>query len=269
MATFPISNDLINLDLFPSGECPALPTQGQVWPQGLFFGSYAGVATPTDPYWNNVSLLLPMTGTNGSTIFTDASINTLPVTTVGNTQISTAQSPFADGSGYFDGTGDYLSVPNTGGVFDFGSGDFTVETFIRLSTLTGIQVIVGNISSPSNATWRLAVDDSKIGFGWFTTAPSFIDAVSSTGVLTTGSWIHVAVCRAGSSFTVYADGISVASATSAAALRNATANLNIGRNEEADIWYMNNAYAGQMRITKGVARYTANFTPPTAPFPTS
>jgi hypothetical protein len=48
MATFPISNDLINLDLFPSGECPALPTQGQVWPQGLFFGSYAGASAVTN-----------------------------------------------------------------------------------------------------------------------------------------------------------------------------------------------------------------------------
>lgn len=44
MATFPISNDRVNLDLFPSGDCPTLPTHGQVWPQGLFFGSYANRA---------------------------------------------------------------------------------------------------------------------------------------------------------------------------------------------------------------------------------
>jgi hypothetical protein len=49
MATFPISNDRVNLDLFPPVECPTLPTQGQVWPQGLFFGSYANRANEDPP----------------------------------------------------------------------------------------------------------------------------------------------------------------------------------------------------------------------------
>lgn len=49
MATFPISDDRINLDLFPPGPCPALPTEGQIWPQGLFLGSYANLSTPTPP----------------------------------------------------------------------------------------------------------------------------------------------------------------------------------------------------------------------------
>jgi hypothetical protein len=49
MATFPISDDRINLDLFPPEPCPALPTQGQVWPQGLFLGSYVNLSTPTPP----------------------------------------------------------------------------------------------------------------------------------------------------------------------------------------------------------------------------
>lgn len=47
--SFSIGNDRINLDLFPPEPCPALPTQGQIWPQGLFLGSYANLSTPTPP----------------------------------------------------------------------------------------------------------------------------------------------------------------------------------------------------------------------------
>ena len=83
-----------------------------------------------DPFYSAVSLLLPMDGTNGSTAFTDSGPNALTITAVGNTQISTTQSKYGGASGYFDGTGDYLSIsPNT--AIDLSSGDFTIEFWIR------------------------------------------------------------------------------------------------------------------------------------------
>ena len=69
--------------------------------------------TGGDPYYSAVSLLLPMDGTNGSTTFTDSSLNGLTVTAVGNAQISTTQSKYGGASGYFDGTGDYCQFPQT------------------------------------------------------------------------------------------------------------------------------------------------------------
>ena len=93
-----------------------------------------------DPFFNKVSLLLPMTGSNGSTTFSDDSPSPKTATANGNAQISTALE--AGGNGYFDGTGDYLSIPDHAD-FAFGSADFTVEFFINFSTLPGAGLTVG------------------------------------------------------------------------------------------------------------------------------
>ena len=65
-----------------------------------------------DPYYHATALLLPFTGANNSTTFTDASPNPKTITPYGNTKISTAQSKWGSGSGYFDGSGDYLTTPD-------------------------------------------------------------------------------------------------------------------------------------------------------------
>ena len=82
-----------------------------------------------DPYWDNVVLYLPLTGANGSTVFTDVSKYVYTVSRYGNTVISTAQAPPLVGissSGYFDGNGDFLfSNPDS----NFGTGDYTLEMF--------------------------------------------------------------------------------------------------------------------------------------------
>ena len=79
-----------------------------------------------DLYYNSCSLLMHFSGSNGSTTFIDNSQNTLTVTSNNGAAISTAQSKFGGSSGYFDGTNDYVSVPNNSAL-DFGSGDFTIE----------------------------------------------------------------------------------------------------------------------------------------------
>src|SRR3990167_7227024 len=83
----------------------------------------------------NVTLLLHCDGTDASTTFTDNSISSHVTTANGNAQIDTAQSKFGGASGLFDGTGDYLSVPNSDD-WDFGTGDFTVDMWLRFNDIT-------------------------------------------------------------------------------------------------------------------------------------
>lgn len=90
-----------------------------------------------DPYWANVVSLLHMDGANGSTTFTDQKGKTW--TPNGNVQISTAQSVFGGSSAAFDGVNDSLSIASHAD-FGFGTGDWTVECFVRQTT-TAAQVI--------------------------------------------------------------------------------------------------------------------------------
>ncbi len=87
---------------------------------------------PGDQYYNNVNLLLRLTGSNGSTTFVDNSSSPKTMTANGNAQISTAQTKFSGGSLYLDGNGDYLTTPNTTSLL-LGTNDFTIECFLYLT----------------------------------------------------------------------------------------------------------------------------------------
>jgi hypothetical protein len=78
-------------------------------------------------------------------------------------------------------------------------------------------------------------------------------------------WNHCAISRSGNNFKMFLNGEETASATSSESINNNYNVLKIGDDEGS-----NNSANGridEVRITKGVARYTSNFTPPTQPFP--
>ena len=224
---------------------------------------------PVDPNISQVSLLLHGNGTNGSTTITDSSPSPKAVTPVGNAQISTAQSKFGGASIAFDGTGDYLTVPSTGAPGDFGAGDFTVELWTFLvSRINTFPCLLGNYTafaagsfalftghvSGSTTQYQLALNGS--GF------PSI-----NAGTILYNQWAHIAVVRSVSTITLYLNGVSIGSVASSANLTGTTGSLWVGTTGDATAGGAINGYIDDLRITKGVARYTANFTPPTAPFP--
>src|SRR3990167_5305793 len=84
-------------------------------------------------------LMLHMDGTDGATTFTDSSDNAKTMTAVGNAQIDTAQSKFGGASGLFDGTGDWLTTPDSTD-WDLGTGDFTIDFWIRFSSVANARV---------------------------------------------------------------------------------------------------------------------------------
>lgn len=216
-----------------------------------------------DPSYASVKMLLHCDGTNGSTTFTDNSGTPLTLTANGNAAVSTSVKKFGTGSCALDGTGDYLSV--TSASLSPGTADWTVEGWIYInvasngsifSTITlgtGNGILLGCQASPFKAL--ASVTNGGSGPGWIT----------GTTTLVVNTWYHLALVRATTTTTLYVNGVAegtpVSSTTS-----NVTAAV-IGRvYANSDSNYLN-GYVDDVRFTNGVARYTANFTPPTAPFP--
>ena len=229
-----------------------------------------------DPNYAGVSLLLHGDGTNGSTTFTDNSPTPKTVTAFGNAQISTAQSKFGGSAMYFDGTGSYLSGP-TSDDFRFGSGNFTVELFTYVtSSSTVYQRIIGyNYNSVASVTGNESflleiTNTGKMSMLFTSDAPNDYYVIAPENI-SLNVWIHWAMVRVGATITLYRDGISVATlnvATSAMSEAN-THSLSVGRWLVSPNTRYFSGYIDDLRITKGVARYTSNFTPPTSAFPNS
>ena len=228
-------------------------------------------AAKQDPFVNNVSLMLSMDGANNSTTFIDSSQNALAVTAVADAKISTAQNKFGGSAAYFDGTGDYLTVANNA-VNAFGLGDFTIECWVNFSALPGsnlVMSIANTMTSTGSATfthWWLGLYNNagtnRLHLGRHGNGAVFA-YVNWTPALNT--WYHIAVTRSSSSvISMFIDGVSQSVTTSGSNWANyfsATGILSIGLVATALTF---NGYIDDFRLTRA-ARYTASFTPPTAP----
>ena len=227
---------------------------------------------PLDASYNNVSLLLHGNGPNGSTVFTDNSPTPKTVTAAGNAQISTAiADPFGNstrGVIALDGTGDVLTIPDNS-AFDFGSGNFTIEGWIYQTTpTTGLRLLYAKrtVPSPGISNVAVAVNGGTMT-AWAASGTASWDIVNGVtfGSVTANTWTHFAVIRNGTAFTGYLGGVGTSLGTSSATIINTASSVSIGGNTDGTSAFA--GYIDDLRITKGVARYTANFTPPTEPFP--
>jgi hypothetical protein len=218
-----------------------------------------------DIYYDKVTLLLPMTGTNGSTTFTDQSPSVKTVTANGNAQISTAVS--AGGDGFFDGTGDYLTSTITSAI---GIADFTVEANVYVASFAVDREIVsiGNIANGSqfDFAFELSTAGELRGLIFNGSGSTLLD-ISTTGYpVSLNTWTHVAMTVLGTAANLWIDGIERKSGTIVGTRVQNRTDLRIGRLTTASprdfIGHMSD-----VRITKNSARYTSNFTPPVSPLP--
>ena len=212
-------------------------------------------AFPNPPAISYVDLLMHFDGTNGSTTFTDSSLNATTFTPYDNVQITTSQSKFGGASGSFDGTGDYLTAPASA-LWNLNSGQFTLE-FFYYKTINKNAVLV----SQGDSTWRVLLQSN--GTLIWQLAGSGI-AIQYPFNLPQNQWIHVAVVRNGSVTTLYIDGTSTGTTTSnPASVSNQL--LYIGYSPSVPA-YAHQGYIDELRLSRQ-AVYTGNFTPPTAAFP--
>ena len=225
--------------------------------------STTSFSVPTSPATSDANTSLLLSGTNAG-IPDSAMMNDLE--TVGNAQVSTSVKKFGTGSLYFDGSGDYLVTPENPS-YNFGTGNFTLEFWVYRA---------GNGSTSTNRVMQTANGDVITGISLNESSGSLLLFMSSNGSswnifssATLGSlstsWNHVALVRNGTSIVAYFNGVSAASTTTSAAVYYNNTTPVIG-GQTSDRYF--NGYIDDLRITKGYARYTANFTPPTAAFPT-
>lgn len=235
---------------------------GAAWASGSTFTAGAGSAAETDPYFSSVSLLLPFNGTNGSTTFTDQSLSARTPTSVVNTSITTAQSRFGGSSAAFGGNGYIAYAPAAGLQFD---GDFTLEGWFYMNSYQ--DMIFGSSSSDQNTQVFRFNQSSNGTIAFYLNGTQVIHPFAAGMQIET--WYHVALTRAGASTRAFINGIQQGSteAYSGAFRIDFLGALNFSSGQQYLHYF--NGNANQFRVTKGIARYTANFTPPTAPFPNS
>jgi hypothetical protein len=227
-----------------------------------------------DPYYAAVSLMLSMDGTNGSTTFTDSSLNALTVTAVGNTQISTTQSKYGGASAYFDGSGDYLAL-GTQSQLDFGTGDFTIECWFQLTSTTNADQGILNDTRATFGTGsvlfkaRQASGAGKICFQAFDFSSVGGRIVQSTTIPAVNTWYHVALVRSSGTVRLFVNGALESSGTWAGSVNfNYNNGTRIGHSILDGANGHLSGYIDDLRISR-FARYVSNFTPPTAALPTT
>lgn len=220
-----------------------------------------GAAAATDPYFANVVSLMHLDGTNGSTTFTDV----IPARSWGQVSgaaISTAQSKFGGASLGTTSVASYIQSDTPASDFTFGTGDFTIELWHRTpASLASFWFIFDFRTSDPTAQPCFFYNG---GWVYYTNGSARI--TGSTASTTT--WYHIAVCRVSGTTRLFINGTQQGSNyTDSNNYIQSLARLNTNGNIPGT--FGANAYTDDWRVTKGVGRYSSNFTAPTAAFPNS
>jgi hypothetical protein len=166
-------------------------------------------------------------------------------------------------SGYFDGTGDYLSIPDNTALGGF--ADFTIEFWAFFDSIPNNSVVLtkGWVNG-AYAPYLVLIDSGALGFYAASGTTSWnIAQLNIIPSIALKQWYHVAITRSGSSIRTFANGNLIATATNSTATSANASALTIGAAANGTGGF--NGYLSNVRIVKGTAVYTAAFTPPSAP----
>jgi hypothetical protein len=208
---------------------------------------------PADPYFANVIFL--------------ANFNSTVDAQVGNTTIAAYKGVIEPGSGFFGGgmraTAQAWQIYNGANYGDL-SGDFTFEGRAKLSTVAGTQRLLSFSTTVaqvtiSNGTFYL----SNFNGGQWANASA---ASTAAAGLVPDSWFHWAAVRQGSSVKLFINGKTVATGTRPEVYLASGYQLSIGSQAGAPATDLLKGVSDEVRLTKGVARYTSDFVPQTYPF---
>jgi hypothetical protein len=207
--------------------------------------------------------LLHMNGTDGSTTFTDSAVGGSHTWTAhGDAQIDTAGYKFGGAGGLFDGNGDYLTTPDSED-FEFASYDFTIDFWYKaISTASNFGIYSRKTASgigPDGNNVAIMDNGTNIVVYVYGTDNNPILSAASFGARSTTEFVHYALVRSGSNWRTYRNGVYVTEVTSTLGIHDSdSTSVSIGE-------YANQFLHGwldEVRISKGIARWTSNFTPP-------
>ena len=231
-------------------------------------------AFTTDTY---TKLLLHCDGADASTAFGDESAISdnsnynHPVTFVGTAQLDTAQKEFGASAILLDGNSDYLSIPDSADwdLFANSADKATIDCWIKFSAdpaPESSKCIITQTLLPTNTRWILSYYDNAAYGVYFSivTNASVALYIQTGAIISDANWHHVAVVKNGTAWYLFLDGTIVDSDTVDTTF-NITAPIYIGWNGTGGTEYFD-GHLDEIRISKGIARWTSNFTPHTSAY---
>ena len=212
-------------------------------------------------------LLLHFDGTDASTAINDTARSGHVMTAAANAQLDTAQKKFGSASLLLDGTGDQITCPIDAD-FNFGAGNFTIDFWVRFNSVAASQyffAIKPEAGDVITCDWDQALTRLS-----FTATVGGVTKANYYSIFepTAGPWYHIAIVRNATSLLVFLNGISQLPTESTAISTN-----DIGAHDggATDLFYIGsasstlyiNGWMDEFRVSKGIARWTVNFTPST------
>jgi len=219
-----------------------------------------------DPYWSNVVLTYPFDGADAFNAFTDLKGHS--TTPVGDAKLSTARYKFGSASLRLDGVEGLIEIAYSADLA-MGSSDFTIEGWVWLDSDSSGGRFYGG-GEIGGSIWPV------LEFSvWPTGVHLLLNYANSNtattlygGTVSVSEWHHVAATRWGNTLYLFLDGVQIDTKVWTYSVYNPSGKVCIGGYYNAgSVWASIKGNIDSVRVTKGVARYTANFTPPTEPFP--
>lgn len=221
--------------------------------------TYHAATGAVDPFFSNVIALLHLDGASGSTSFPDSSPLNLTFVRDGTPTISTTQSKFGGASLALSGTGQNLRSPASAGLA-FGLAPWTIEGWIRPSTVSA-GAYRGIVTLDTAADTGLFIVGNKLT--WYAGGN-----YQHQGTVSANVWTHVAVVNdAVGDIRLFQGGVLGTTVFPTGGINYTENRYFIGSSSQGVEYFA--GHIDEVRITKGVARYTTTFTPPTASFPNS
>ncbi len=209
----------------------------------------------------DTKLLLHFDGADQSQVVTDTSLSEHVVTCVGTAQLDTVQKVFGSASGLVDGNSDYFTLANHAD-WVFGTGDWTVDFRVRFNSIDQHSVFWSYAYASGFAIYfhhtqhRIRIYRDSVEIAHFPFDPA------------TNTWYHIAVVRTGNNLMAFINGSQIGNTEDITGfdLTDQSSEVWIGRDQIGNNYYYN-GWIEEFRVSKGIARWTSNFTPPTAEYP--
>lgn len=240
---------------------------GQIWVE-------AGAAG--DPLWAEVELLADFEGPDAATSYTEISTNAASATFQGNAELDTAQFQSGSSSLLLDGTGDDVTFPDIA-AYDFGTGDWTVEGWMRFNTLPPLQTSAGpgyvqvDFRNSGSAILQYGIIEDAFGYRVRLVGDGFTEVGTIGGGIAINTWYHWAMTRTGGNVRAYFNGNYEVGDFGAAPANMGGPDVAviIGSRDSSDAYH--DGWIDNVRWTYGTARYTGTgtYTIPTTPYLTA
>lgn len=202
-------------------------------------------------------------GADGATSYTDPIAGAY--TFVGTAQLDTAQSKFGGASILFDGNSDHVTLPDSAD-WSLGTGDFTLDFWIRFNALplNGEEQVFFTQFASGASQYRFEYANDGNGY-WQLYGPTFSLNMARYSAILANTWYHVAFVRNVNNFYIFQDGVMLGSAeVNSGSMPDVASSLSIGAQNGPTRFF--NGWMDEVRLSKGIARWTSNFTPPTSEY---